>query len=323
MPKTVVESYKLYEGHPDLPDGQKFIEVLYYPTSHAYKVGGEKLIGVSGVSDHIEKPGLRFYYMNEAIGYLTRSLVPANDGVFQLPESADAWKTTCTEAKSAHKVRSDRGKENGTRTHSWLELFLIAKRDKTEVPALPEQFDIPKSTPGMSYEQLTEIEVKKEFNNLVEALSQFIDWHEKHDVEVVALERLVFSLDHRYAGRFDAILKIDGKTYLVDFKTNNPTADYPNGIYPEMFCQIGGYDVAWTQEMAPEKHHKNESGLDGHAVFNFNKKTGKFYKHYQEGDDLKLNRNWFIHVLASKRTQQHKVRTMSMMYKENRKQKRI
>lgn len=321
--KTVIENHKLYEGHPALPEGQKFIEILYYPTSHAYKESGETLMGVSGVVGIIEKEGLRRYYMNEAIVSLTRNLVPDNDEVFKLPESMKDWEDACKKSKNAHKTRSDRGKENGTFTHSWLEEFLIAKRDGTPAPDLPKQYEVPKKVPGMTWEQVDEIEVKLEFNNIVEALSQFIHYCEQHTIEVVALEQLIFSYRYRYAGRFDAILRIDGKLYLVDFKTNNPTADFPDGVFPEAFIQIGGYDTAYTEEFYPELDKQNQSVFDGHAVFNFSKKTGKFNKRFDLDEDVRLNRSGFIHSLGLKRVVQHKNRKMSMKYKENRQKKGI
>lgn len=321
--KTVVESHKLYVGHPKLPDGQKFIEILYYPNSHAYKENGEVLIGVSGVSDIIDKMGLRYYYMNEAINSLTRYLIPNNDGVFVTPVGVENWEAAVKEAKSAHMIRSGRGKDNGTRTHAWLEEFLIAKRDGKPVPELPKSYDIPPKTKGLTYEQLDEIEVKQEYNNLVEALSQFISYFDNHEIEVVALEQLVFSRRYRYAGRFDAILRIDGKLYLVDFKTNNPTSEFPDGIFPEMFCQIGGYDIAYTEEFYPDLDDKNQSCFDGHAVFNFSKKTGKFSKMFVDVEAVAHDRAAFTHALGLKRVMQHKVRQMSMKYKENRKVKNV
>lgn len=319
--KTVVENHKLYVDHPDLPVGKKFIEILYYPNSHSYKESGETLIGVSGVGDIIEKEGLRHFYMNEAIKSLTRTLVPDNDKVFVAPKNEEDWDEACKRAKVAHKIVSDRGKEYGTDTHSWLELFLIAKRDNSSLPALPEVFTIPKKEKGMGWSQLNDIDIKIEFNNIVEALSQFVHYCEAHKVEVVALEKLVFSNRYWYAGRFDAILRIDGKLYLVDFKTNNPSAYYPDGIFPEHFFQIGGYDIAYTEEFYPDLDKQNQSCFDGHAVFNFSKKTGKFSKRFNEGEEVRMNRSGFAYALGLKRSMQHKVRGMSLQYKENREKK--
>lgn len=317
MGKTVVESHKLYLNNPNLPDGKKFIELLYYPNSHAYKVDGIKLLGVSSIPDVIDKPGLRFYYMNEALNYIEQVLIPNNDGKFMMPVSADDWKQFIKEAKVAHKAKSDRGKDNGTRIHAWLEEFCIAKRDNTQIPALPERIDIPKKP--KTWAEIADVEVKTEWNNLVEALEEFVGWYEQHEIEVIALERIVYSDKYKYAGRFDAILRIDGKLTLVDFKTNNPSQEFPQGIFPEMFCQIAGYDIAYTEEFHPDLNKVNQSIFDAHAVFNFNKKKGRFYKKFVSDEDIRVNRSWFVHTLGTKRGQQHGVRKLSMKYRENKK----
>ncbi|HET8708962.1 MAG TPA: PD-(D/E)XK nuclease family protein [Candidatus Saccharimonadales bacterium] len=315
MPKTVTECHRMYDQHPNLPEGKEFIELLYYPNSHAYKIDGHKKIGVSSIPDIIDKPGLRFYYMNEALSFIERKLIPDNNDKLVLPVSLDEWKDFVKGAKTAHRAKSDRGKDNGTRTHSWLEEYFTAYKNKTTLPALPERTKILED--AKTWEAIAQNEVSLEWNNLVSALEEFIGWVSQHEIEVVALEQIIYSLKHDYAGRFDAVLRIDGKLYLVDFKTNNPSREYPRGIFPEMFCQIGGYDIAYTEEFYPELDVKNQSCFDGHAVFNFNKQTGRFYKQFMTGDDVKVNRAWFLHALGTKKGQQYNTRKLSMLYKEN------
>lgn len=307
MPKTIIETHKLYNGR---------VELLYYPTSHAYKVNGDKKMGVSSVPDIIDKPGLRYYYMNEALSHVYRSLVPGNDGKIVTPTIKELEKALIA-SKMAHKTKSDRGKENGTRIHEWLEEFLIAFRDRKAAPVLPTSIKL-KSNPK-TWDEIAKYEVGLEFNNLIDALNEFVGWFNNHEIEVVALEDIVYSEKYDYAGRFDAILRIDGQLILVDFKSNNPSQFYPDGIFPEMFCQIGGYDIARTEEYAPDLHIKNQSMFDGHAIFNFSKKTGRFKKKFVGEEEVKANRLWFLHALGTKRLDQYFVRKMSTQYKENRK----
>lgn len=309
MPKTIIETHKLYNGE---------VELLYYPNSHAYKVNGDKKIGVSSIPDIIDKPGLRHYYMNEALEFLRMTLDPNNTGEFINVTNIEKWDGWCALAKVYHKQKSNRGKENGTRIHAWLESFMIAMRDNAPAPLFPESVTVLPIVNGMTWDQLIKNEINLEFNNLIEALKEFVHWFENHKVKVVAFEEIVYSRRYDYAGRYDAILEIDGKLYLVDFKTNNPTKDYPNGIFPEMFCQIGGYDVARTEEYAPELDTKNQSMFDGHAVFNFSKKTGRFSKQMLDGEDVRVNRAWFVNTLGTKRGAQYYTRKLSMQYKENR-----
>lgn len=314
--KTITESVKLYLNHPRLEEGKDFVELIYYPTSHAYKVDGTKLLGVSSVPDVIDKPGLRFYYMNEAFKFIRRRLFKNPEAAFCDPHlDVESWADLVKESSSAHTSKSDRGKENGTRIHEWLEQFCIAKRDGLPTPGFPKRMPIIEDSKITTYEQEDENTVNLELNHLIDALEEFVGWWSQHDIKVIALEKIVYSMRYQYAGRFDAILRVDGKLYLVDFKTNNPSWEFPKGIFPEMFCQIGGYDVAYTEEFYPELDESNESCFDGHAVFNFNKQSGRFYKEFSE--DVRVNRGWFLHTLGTKRGQQHQTRKLSTKYKEN------
>lgn len=43
-------------------------------------------------------------------------------------------------------------------------------------------------------------------------------------------------------------MKIDGKVCLVDLKTTNSSRKAPNGIYAEMFVQLGAYAYAYNEQ---------------------------------------------------------------------------
>lgn len=339
---TVIEKQEIYKNHPRLPKDENgnfirdHIPMWYYPNSHAYKIDGDKKIGVSTVKDIIKSDGLAHYFKAEAIKYFRRKLIPMNDGKLVLP-TAEEFEEMCKAAGSAHMDKSQRGIDAGNLADEWLEKYLIAHRDGTDKPAPLEpmevvkkdkveviksaaDFDLPDKDAD-KYKQdpwLYEVDKQLAFerNNLVKALEEFVEWMGEHEVEVVKLQGLIYSLRYDYAGRFDAILRIDGKLYLVDFKTNNPAWEYPKGVFPDMFCQLGGYDVGYTEENYPDLDAKNESCFDGHAIFNFNKQTGKFYREFSF--DVKVNRAWFIHTLGTKRGFQHHMRNLSLKYKENR-----
>ncbi len=323
----------MYQNHPHYEP----VELWYYPNSHAYKKDNEKLIGVTTIKGIIASEGLAHYFKAEAIKYFQRKLCPMNDQQLVMPASWAQFEEMCAEAGKAHVAKSDRGKETGTFVHEWLEKFVVAQRDSGEIPALPERVPVVENlkTPGKLKFDLAEIsdEKQKEYladpwlyeddkqvaferNNLVSALEEFVAWWKEHNIEVVDSERIIMSLKYEFAGRLDLILRIDGKLYLVDFKTNNSSWEYAKGIFPDFFCQLGGYDVAYTEEFHWDKHLKNESPFDGHAVFNLNKQTGKFYREYNF--DTKVNRTWFIHTLGTKRGMQHHMRLMSNKYRENR-----
>src|SRR5258706_9744366 len=70
---------------------------------------------------------------------------------------------------------------------------------------------------------------------------------------ILASEQVIFSPTYRYAGTYDALLEIDGKRYIVDFKTTNAGRKAPQGIYPEYFIQLGAYALAREEEYPDEK----------------------------------------------------------------------
>jgi hypothetical protein len=53
----------------------------------------------------------------------------------------------------------------------------------------------------------------------------------------LAIEEMVVSLKHSYAGTLDAVLLLDGEVWLVDLKTGA-------GLYPETGLQVGAYASA-------------------------------------------------------------------------------
>jgi len=55
--------------------------------------------------------------------------------------------------------------------------------------------------------------------------------------EFLAAEEMVCSVTHRYAGTLDAIARIAGETWLLDYKTSR-------GIYPETALQLAAYGAA-------------------------------------------------------------------------------
>lgn len=78
-------------------------------------------------------------------------------------------------------------------------------------------------------------------------------------------EKLVYSRQRNYVGRFDAIIEVDGKRYLADYKTSK-------SFYPmEMGMQTAGYLQAYCEETG-------ENDI-GRMILRFDKETGEFDVH--------------------------------------------
>jgi hypothetical protein len=83
-----------------------------------------------------------------------------------------------------------------------------------------------------------------EDEEIANSVYRFYDWAIKYGVEFFASEESVYSREFWYAGTFDFICKIDGKTLLGDFKTSKQMDD-------TYFAQGAAYAMA-IEENNPE-----------------------------------------------------------------------
>jgi len=74
------------------------------------------------------------------------------------------------------------------------------------------------------------------------AYKSYCLWHEdiKDHIEFLQTEVSLVSEKYQFGGTFDAIARIDGKNYLVDFKTSN-------AIYQEYVIQLAAYRQLWSE----------------------------------------------------------------------------
>lgn len=108
---------------------------------------------------------------------------------------------------------SNEGKAVGTATHDWIESFF---KNKTQ-------------------------EITSDIEKTVGA---FVRWYDARKPRVIHSECVVgitSDEEYNYAGKFDLIAEIDGKTYIIDFKTST-------GIYSEAFLQLAAYQYACEKE---------------------------------------------------------------------------
>ncbi len=79
-----------------------------------------------------------------------------------------------------------------------------------------------------------DVDVPVELAPFVAAYRTFLA---EFDPEFLAVEEMVCSLKHNYAGTFDAIARISGETWLLDYKTSK-------GVYAETAMQLAAYGHA-------------------------------------------------------------------------------
>lgn len=67
-----------------------------------------------------------------------------------------------------------------------------------------------------------------------DAIKSFVDWRNEAKPVSIAWDVTIFSEKYGYAGTIDYICKIDGKTYIIDFKTSAQ-------VWPEYELQVSAY----------------------------------------------------------------------------------
>lgn len=112
-----------------------------------------------------------------------------------------------------------------------------------------------------------DVEMSKVSAEALNAFGAFMVWIKENTPGVLGSEEVIYSPRFRYAGTFDALMELDGKVYIVDFKTTNVSRKAPQGIYPEYFIQLGAYAAALREE------HPDQQ-LDGLMVVSV-RKDGK------------------------------------------------
>lgn len=70
------------------------------------------------------------------------------------------------------------------------------------------------------------------------ALKAWEKWATDHQVKPIRTEEVVYHKTHGYAGSFDMLAEVDGKVWLLDYKSSS-------GIYDSMFWQLASYAEAW------------------------------------------------------------------------------
>lgn len=238
----------------ELYDGQVLLR--FSEGTHRYDVsvdGGKTWDIKQGVTTTLgkvlAKPALLLWPLNEAMKSLGAKMVCTD-------QEKQIWEWTLDSevvvntikiqaAATAHRKKSDTGKSTGHETHALIENYL-------------------RSIGGLQEGAMT-----AEFSpQSLKAFNAFQKWYESQtSISIIEVERILFSRKYDIAGTTDAILKIDGKTVLTDWKTTNASRDAPLGIYSEAYLQLGAYAQAYIEETGLK--------LDDLAIGNASK-TGEF-----------------------------------------------
>ena len=122
-------------------------------------------------------------------------------------------------------------------------------------------------------------------------MSAFLDWARSRKVKFLRSEKIVYHHSHnpiyRFVGTLDAVVKIDGKLFVVDFKTSKK-------IYKHYHLQVAAYAAAYQKETSFIK----DGGIDYPSVdgmiLRLDKRTGKYQEKIfslQHGKHFKIFKN--------------------------------
>jgi len=237
------------------------VEITFYPTSHRYKLKGRKdyLIGTTTATGMLDKSRVLIPW---AVGLAQEYMLQAIYGRESLPnhELHDIIHEACRQ----HTVKKEEAAGAGTIVHEWAEKFTVSVLNGEDAP-------------GIDHEWPEEV---------LNGINAFLEWYTTHDVKFEASERIVFSRKHEYVGTCDAIAQVDGKRYMIDYKTSK-------GIYNEMYAQVSAYYHAYMEETGDE--------LDGALIIKFGKEDGGFETKNITKKEIDIHQNAFIAMLTLKK----------------------
>jgi len=119
---------------------------------------------------------------------------------------------------------------------------------------------------------------------VVNGITAFLKFQKEHQIKWLESERVIYSQKHHFAGILDAVGKMGKDLVLFDFKSSN-------AVYPEMWFQVAGYQIAYEEEMKKK--------FDKKMLIRFGKDNGEF-ESYELGKDWK-DKDVFLACLKIKK----------------------
>jgi len=227
MAKTITERFTLYNDT---------VVIDFYPTSHRYKLisvdgveVGQWIASPSAVVGKLDKsPQLMSWAVRM---FEERMLEHMRDGAQFTRDDVVAMLNI---AKNAYNERKQEAADVGSVVHDF------AEHNRTDINEV-EQFNELSDTDKVLATQ---------------GVAAFNEWKSEVNPKFISSEFRIYSKRHNFVGQCDALAEIDGKLYIVDYKTSK-------GVYTSQVYQIAAYMKAY-EEMTGQKVH-------GAKIVNFTK----------------------------------------------------
>jgi len=162
-----------------------------------------------------------------------------NQAPVRKPEEGDQ---VIKEAKLAWKKEAEEAAGIGVVVHLYAELSSKNKRNE-------------------AIESLTKYKDSLQWNEIVNACYKVDDFTKQNKDEILFTEQIVGSTQHKFAGRFDRLVKRDGKVIISDYKTSK-------SFYIDQFIQDALYSIAIKEWLGLK--------VEGFEVIRFGKEGGDF-----------------------------------------------
>ena len=189
-----------------------------------YKIGNTELPSVTSICGLLDKPALVGWAANAACDYILDEVAKQT-----WPISLPAFSSIVEAARTNFRKVGRKAMDIGSQVHAAIEEYLQSGREPFKAePAVASGFQA------------------------------FKEWQGEHRLEVIATEQTVYA--ERYAGTCDLICKLNGKRYLIDFKTSKLADDA--AAYPEHRYQVAAY-------------RQTEAEIEGCGILYLNKETGR------------------------------------------------
>lgn len=125
------------------------------------------------------------------------------------------------------------------------------------------------------------------------ALASFMKWKhaETHSVRPILLEQEMTSETYGFGGTLDAVLKVDGMTYIVDFKTGR-------SIHKEYMAQLAAYKLLYDEYIIKLAGHGVVlDPIDYCMILKLGTGPKPTYSTAFLGDDYELYKDYFLDAL--------------------------
>lgn len=196
----------------------------------AYLYDGVEYPSVTTITGILDKPALLGWAANCAVDFIKERLDEIKD-----PIDVHKGEDILEQARKAYTIKRDSAADAGTQCHHAIQMYI-------------EGHD---PYPSMQCDEA------------LNGYKAFLAWEELNHVEWLESEVTVYSVNHGYAGRFDAIAKVNGHRFLIDFKTSK-------GVWDEHRYQVCAYRQAYNEML-----REGQEPIENLAVLHLDKSSAE------------------------------------------------